>query len=72
VTTETRFGPPGGENDVPQVVEFLRELFAIGYHGRGRRPVVAFEVKPLPGETSGAVIANAKCTLLEAWVRQSV
>jgi hypothetical protein len=54
------------------VVEFLRELFAIGYQGRGRRPVVAFEVKPLPGETSGAVIANAKCTLLEAWARLSV
>ena len=67
-----RFGLPGGENDVPQVVEFLRELFAIGYLGRGRRPVVAFEVKPLPGETSGAIIASAKRTLLEAWARLSV
>jgi sugar phosphate isomerase/epimerase len=67
-----RFGLPGGENDVPQLVEFLRELFEIGYLGRGRRPVVAFEVKPLPGETSGAVIANAKRTLVEAWARLSV
>jgi len=64
-----RFGLPGGENDVPQLVEFLRELFAIGYLGAGRRPVVAFEVKPLPGETSGAVIASAKRTLLEAWAQ---
>lgn len=64
-----RFGLPGGENDVPQLVEFLRELFAIGYLGPGRRPVVAFEVKPLPGETSGAVVAGAKRTLLEAWAQ---
>ncbi len=64
-----RFGLPGGENDVPQVAEFLGALFEIGYLGTGRRPVVAFEVKPLPGETSGAVIANAKRTLQEAWAR---
>jgi sugar phosphate isomerase/epimerase len=62
-----RFGLPGGENDVPQLVEYLKVLFEIGYLGKGRRPVVAFEVKPLPGETSGAVIASAKRTLLEAW-----
>jgi sugar phosphate isomerase/epimerase len=64
-----RFGTPGGENDVPQVVEFLKALFEIGYLARGRRPVVAFEVKPYGGETSGAVIANAKRTLMEAWAR---
>jgi sugar phosphate isomerase/epimerase len=62
-----RFGLPGGENDAPQLAEFLRALFEVGYLGAGRRPVVAFEVKPLPGETSGAVIASAKRTLLEAW-----
>ena len=62
-----RFGLPGDENDVPQLVEYLKALFEIGYLGKGRRPVVAFEVKPLPGETSGAVIASAKRTLLEAW-----
>jgi sugar phosphate isomerase/epimerase len=62
-----RFGLPGGENDVPQLVEFLRSLFEIGYLGQGRRPVVAFEVKPLPGETSGAVVASAKRALIDAW-----
>jgi sugar phosphate isomerase/epimerase len=67
-----RFGLPGGENDVPQLVEFLHALFEIRYLGKGRRPVVAFEVKPLPGETSGAVIANAKRTLLEAWAKLSL
>jgi hypothetical protein len=30
---------------------------------------VAFEVKPAAGETSGAIIANAKRTLTEAWAR---
>jgi sugar phosphate isomerase/epimerase len=64
-----RFGLPGGENDVPQLVEFLRALLECGYLGEGRRPVVAFEVKPLPGETSGAVIASAKRTLREAWAQ---
>jgi len=64
-----RFGLPGGENDVPQLVEFLRALLECGYLGAGRRPVVAFEVKPLPGETSGAVIASAKRTLTEAWAQ---
>jgi sugar phosphate isomerase/epimerase len=64
-----RFGVPGGENDVPQVVEFLKALFEIEYLAKGRRPVVAFEVKPAAGESSGAVIANAKRALMEAWAR---
>jgi hypothetical protein len=49
-----------------------RAPFVAGYLGRGRRPVVAFEVKPLPGETSGAIIASVKRTLLETWARLSV
>jgi sugar phosphate isomerase/epimerase len=64
-----RFGTPGGENDVQQLVEFLKTLFEIEYLAKGRRPVVAFEVKPYGDETSGAVIANAKRTLMEAWSR---
>lgn len=64
-----RFGVEGGENDVPEVVEYLRVLREIGYVGDGKQNVVAFEVKPQPGETSGAVIANAKRTLIEAWAR---
>jgi len=34
--------------------------------------VVAFDIKPTPGESSGAVIANAKRTLIAAWGRLSV
>jgi hypothetical protein len=30
-------------------------------------PIVGFEVKPLPGESSEMVIAGSKRTLLEAW-----
>jgi len=63
------FGVSGGEVDVPQVTEFLRALFKVGYLGEGRRPTVAFEVKPMAGETSEAVIAGAKRTLLEAWAQ---
>ena len=64
-----RFGLPGGENGVPELREFLRVLLEIGYIGLGQQNVVAFEVKPMPDETSEAVIANAKRTLLEAWAR---
>jgi sugar phosphate isomerase/epimerase len=64
-----RFGVEGGENDVPEVVEYLSVLRDIGYIGDGKQNVVAFEVKPAGGESSAVVIANAKRTLLEAWAR---
>lgn len=47
-------------------MEFLRELFIIDYLGEGKRPIVAFEVKPLPGESSEMVIVGAKRTPVEA------
>jgi sugar phosphate isomerase/epimerase len=61
------FGTIGGEVDVPEVTAFLRALFEVGYLGAGKRPVVAFEVKPMADQSSEAVIAGAKRTLLEAW-----
>lgn len=67
-----RFGIPGGENDVDELVEFLRVLFEVGYFQRPlptRKPVVTFEVKPLPGETPELVIANTKRVWQEAWAR---
>jgi len=64
-----RFGVDGGENDVPELVEYLRVLRQIGYIADGKQNVVAFEVRPHQGDTSAAVIANAKRTLLEAWAR---
>lgn len=62
-----RFGIPGGENDVAEVREFLGMLAEIGYIGEGKQRVVAFEVKPMPGELPQVVVANAKRTLLQAW-----
>jgi sugar phosphate isomerase/epimerase len=64
-----RFGVAGGENDVPQVVEFLRALRDVGYVGDGKQNVVGFEVAPRQGEPSELLIANAKRTLIEAWAR---
>jgi len=62
-----RFGYPGGENDVPELVEFLRVLFDIGYLGGRERPVVAFEVAPVGDESSEALVAGAQRTLKAAW-----
>jgi sugar phosphate isomerase/epimerase len=64
-----RFGITGGENDTPQVVEFLRCLFDIGFLGGGERPFLSFEVKPLPSETPEAVIAGTKRVFAEAWAQ---
>jgi len=67
-----RFGLAGSPNDVPQLVEFLRALFTIGYFEKElptSKPVVSFEVKPLPGEPAELVIANSKRVLKEAWAR---
>ncbi len=41
----------------------------IEYIGEGKQNVVAFEVKPLPGQSPDVVVANAKRTLMEAWAR---
>ena len=44
-------------------------LLGIGYIGAGKQNIVAFEVKPMSGESSELVVANAKRTLMEAWAR---
>lgn len=62
-----RFGFPNSEVDVQMLARFLRKLFEIGYLGEGKRPVVAFEVKPWGDEDSEMVLANAKRFLNEAW-----
>ena len=63
------FGLAIGENDVEEVRLFLKALMDIGYIGEGKQNVVAFEVKPLPGQSPDVVVANAKRTLMEAWAR---
>ena len=65
-----RFGFYGGENDVRELTAFIRALFSCGYLKKEpveNRPFVGFEVKPLPGEASELVIANAKRVWKQAW-----
>lgn len=64
-----RFGFPGGENDVAELIRFLKVLMDIGFLNKKNPPLVSFEVKPFGDEDSGIVIANAKRTLNEAWAR---
>lgn len=64
-----RFGFPNSENDVDELVEYLRTLMKIGFISEKNRPVVSFEVKPWQDEDPDVVIANAKRVLDLAWAR---
>jgi sugar phosphate isomerase/epimerase len=64
-----RFGFPNGENDVDEVVQYLRVLLQIGFLNVLDPPIVSFEIKPFGDEDPDIVIANAKRTLNEAWAR---
>ncbi|NOZ27257.1 MAG: sugar phosphate isomerase/epimerase [Chloroflexi bacterium] len=69
-----RFGFPGGENDVPELAEFLKALFEVGFlspDGSGGRPWVGFEVKPVAGESSELILANTKRAWRQAWAQLS-
>jgi sugar phosphate isomerase/epimerase len=68
-----RFGHPLGRNDLPEVVEFLRQLDAVAYWSQtrarlGRTPILSMELRPVPGEDDpAAVLANGKRTFMRAW-----
>ncbi|SDH03680.1 sugar phosphate isomerase/epimerase family protein [Propionivibrio dicarboxylicus] len=62
-----RFGFPGGENDVDELVEYLQILKQIGFLNKDKRPIVSFEVKPVGDEDPDLVVANAKRVLNLAW-----
>jgi sugar phosphate isomerase/epimerase len=62
-----RFGYPGGENDVEELVEYLKVLMEIGYLDPKNRRFLSFEVRPVGDEDTDIVIANAKRTLNLAW-----
>jgi sugar phosphate isomerase/epimerase len=67
-----RFGYPGGENDVPELVEFLEALINTGYFRKDvptDKPVLTFEVKPYDGDTSELLIAHTKRTFKRAWAQ---
>jgi sugar phosphate isomerase/epimerase len=62
-----RFGFPGGSNDTPQVLEFLRVLKNEGFFCAENPYVLSFEVKPWQEENPELIIANAKRVLNRAW-----
>jgi len=67
-----RFGCPGGEVGVEELKRFLESLIYGGYFKKSvptTMPVVSFEVRPMAGERSEWVIANAKRALRQAWAR---
>jgi len=62
-----RFGFPGGSNDIPQLLEFLRVLKNEGFMNANNPIVLSFEVKPWKDEDSDIIVANAKRALNRAW-----
>jgi sugar phosphate isomerase/epimerase len=71
-----RFGHPLGRNDLPEVVEYLRELDNVNYWTAareklgGRTPILSMELRTIPGEeTSEAVLNNGKRTFMRAWAQ---
>ncbi len=63
------FGYPGGENDVDELVDYLKVLLEIGYLTPDNPRFLSFEVKPVGEEDPDIVVANAKRTLNLAWAR---
>ena len=66
------FGYPGGENDVPELADYISVLLRTGYFDRAsatRLPVFSFEVKPGPNHNIDLVLANTKRVFLEAWAK---
>lgn len=70
-----RFGHPLGRNDLPEVVDYLRQLDAVGYWTKARErlgstPILSMELRPVPGEENPeAVLANGKRTFTRAWAQ---
>ena len=64
-----RFGFPNGENNVDELVNFLRVLKSIDFFNEEKRPILSFEVKPFGDENPDLVIANGKRVLNLAWAK---
>ena len=65
---QPRFGLPGGEIDLPEVIHYFRVLRSNGFFNKAELPVVSAEVRPvLFGETSEIVLANTKRVIRQAW-----
>ncbi len=70
-----RFGHPLGRNDLPEVVDYLRQLDTVEYWTKARErlgstPILSMELRPVPGEENPeAVLANGKRTFTRAWAQ---
>lgn len=62
-----RFCIEDGENGLEELVDFLKVLLDIAYLNEKEKPILSFEVKPLPGEDIEIIIAASKRLLNEAW-----
>ena len=70
-----RFGHPLGCNDLPQVIEFIRQLNAVDYWHRvrerlGSTPILSMEIRQ-SDESSETVLANGKRTFMRAWAESN-
>jgi sugar phosphate isomerase/epimerase len=65
--THPLFGMPGSDSGVPELRDFLRVLFDIGFLRSGRRPVCAFEIKPPAGVSPQTALVNMKRTWQQTW-----
>ena len=61
------FGMPGSANGLPEMIDFLKTLLDVGYLDGRSHPIVSFEIKPLEGQNSLAIIAHAKRIMTRAW-----
>lgn len=65
--THPPVGYPGGEIDVPEMVEILRCLLDVGFLNQERRGNLLIEMTPWPGWTVEATIADGWRRLEAAW-----
>jgi sugar phosphate isomerase/epimerase len=61
------WGYPDGENDVPELTDFLKQLFACGYLGGEAKPTVTLEMRPYPDMTERQSVDVFLSKLREAW-----
>jgi hypothetical protein len=61
------WGYDDGENDVPELVEFLSCLFQAGYLGKSKRSTVTFEMRPYREMTETQSVQRFIEKLDEAW-----
>jgi sugar phosphate isomerase/epimerase len=65
--THPPIGYPGGEIDVPELVEILTHLMEIGYLSTARRGSLVMEMTPWPEWSVEDTVSDSMARLVEAW-----